>query len=34
MSMKRQAEIIFDRFRKGEKLSTEDLMTLQKSGYM
>ena len=34
MSTKRQAEIIFDRFRKGEKLSTEDLMTLQKSGYM
>jgi uncharacterized coiled-coil DUF342 family protein len=31
---KRQAEIIFERFRKGEKLSTEDLMTLQKSGYM
>ena len=33
-SMKRQAEIIFERFRKGDKLSTEDLMTLQKSGYM
>ena len=31
---KRQAELIFERFRKGEKLSTEDLMTLQKSGYM
>lgn len=31
---KRQAEMIFERFRKGEKLSTEDLMTLQKSGYM
>ena len=31
---KRQAEIIFERFRKGEKLSTDDLMTLQKSGYM
>jgi len=34
MSSKRQSEIIFERFRKGEKLSTEDLMTLQKSGYM
>jgi len=33
-STKRQAEMIFERFRKGEKLSTEDLMTLQKSGYM
>ncbi|HEV8594710.1 MAG TPA: phosphoserine phosphatase [Thermoplasmata archaeon] len=32
--VKRQAEQIFERFRKGEKLSTEDLMTLQKSGYM
>jgi|SRR2546422_1492466 len=32
--MKRQAEIIFERFRRGEKLSTEDLMLLQKSGYM
>lgn len=31
---KRQAELIFERFRKGEKLSTDDLMTLQKSGYM
>ena len=31
---RRQAEIIFERFRKGEKLSTDDLMTLQKSGYM
>ncbi len=34
VSAKRQAEIIFDRFKKGEKLSTEDLMTLQKSGYL
>ena len=34
VSAKRQAEMIFERFRKGEKLSTEDLMTLQKSGYM
>ena len=31
---KRQAELIFERFRKGEKLSTDDLLTLQKSGYM
>lgn len=31
---KRRAEDIFERFKKGEKLSTEDLMTLQKSGYM
>lgn len=31
---KRQAELIFERFKKGEKLSTEDLMTLQKSGYL
>ena len=34
VSTKRQAEMIFDKFRKGEKLSTEDLMMLQKSGYM
>lgn len=27
-----EAEEIFDKFRKGEKLSTEDLMTLQKAG--
>jgi len=33
-SAKRQAELIFERFKKGEKLSTEDLMTLQKSGYL
>ena len=31
---KRQAELIFERFRKGEKLSTDDLLTLQNSGYM
>jgi uncharacterized coiled-coil DUF342 family protein len=31
---RRQAELIFERFRKGEKLSTDDLLTLQKSGYM
>jgi uncharacterized coiled-coil DUF342 family protein len=32
--VKKEAEIIFERFKKGEKLSTEDLMTLQKSGYI
>jgi uncharacterized coiled-coil DUF342 family protein len=26
------ADEIFDKFRKGEKLSTEDLMALQKAG--
>lgn len=31
---KREAEQIFERFKKGEKLSTEDLLTLQKSGYL
>jgi uncharacterized coiled-coil DUF342 family protein len=31
---KREAEEIYQRFKKGEKLSTEDLMTLQKSGYL
>ncbi|HEX9340204.1 MAG TPA: phosphoserine phosphatase, partial [Thermoplasmata archaeon] len=31
---RREAEMIFERFKKGEKLSTEDLMTLQKSGYL
>ena len=31
---KKEAELIFDRFKKGEKLYTEDLMTLQKSGYL
>ena len=31
---KREAEQIFERFKKGEKLSTDDLMTLQKSGYL
>jgi len=31
---KREAEMIFERFKKGDKLSTEDLMTLQKSGYL
>jgi len=31
---KREAEQIFERFKKGEKLSTDDLLTLQKSGYL
>lgn len=31
---KREAEEIFERFKSGEKLSTEDIMVLQKSGYM
>ena len=34
VSGKRQAEMIFERFKRGEKLSTEDLMALQKSGYL
>lgn len=33
-SAKREAEEIFERFKSGEKLSTEDIMILQKSGYM
>jgi uncharacterized coiled-coil DUF342 family protein len=33
-TVKQEAEAIFERFKKGEKLSTEDLMTLQKSGYL
>ncbi len=33
-SAKKEAEEIFERFRSGEKLSTEDIMVLQKSGYM
>lgn len=33
-STKREAEAIFEKFRAGEKLSTEDIMVLQKSGYM
>jgi len=33
-TVKREAEEIFERFRSGEKLSTEDIMVLQKSGYM
>ena len=31
---KKEAELIFERFKKGEKLSTEDLLMLQKSGYL
>lgn len=30
----RQAQEVFERFKKGEKLSTEDIMLLQKSGYL
>ncbi len=33
-SVKKEAEDIFERFKSGEKLSTEDIMILQKSGYM
>ncbi len=33
-SAKKEAEEIFEKFRSGEKLSTEDIMVLQKSGYM
>ena len=31
---KKAADDIFSRFKNGEKLSTEDLMALQKSGYL
>jgi len=31
---KKEAKEIFERFKAGEKLSTEDLMALQKSGYL
>jgi len=31
---RKEAEDIFDKFKAGEKLSTEDLMALQKSGYI
>jgi uncharacterized coiled-coil DUF342 family protein len=31
---KKEAEEIFEKFKSGEKLSTEDIMVLQKSGYM
>lgn len=33
-SAKKEAEEIFDKFKSGEKLSTDDIMVLQKSGYM
>lgn len=33
-SAKKEAEGIFDKFKSGEKLSTDDLMLLQKSGYL
>ncbi len=33
-AVKKEAEDIFDRFKAGEKLSTEDIMALQKSGYL
>ncbi len=33
-SAMKESEEIFDKFKRGEKLSTEDLMTLQKSGYL
>jgi len=34
VSAKHEAETIFERLKRGEKLSTEDLLTLQKSGYL
>lgn len=33
-SAKKEAEDVYDRFKKGETLSTEDLMILQKTGYL
>ena len=33
-SVREEATEIYERFKNGEKLSTEDLMTLQKSGYL
>ena len=33
-SIRKEAEDIFERFKKGEKLSTEDLMILQKAGLL
>jgi uncharacterized coiled-coil DUF342 family protein len=33
-SAKKEAEDIYERFKAGEKLSTEDLMFLQKAGYL
>ncbi len=34
VSAKKEGEEIYERFKRGEKLSTEDLMTLQKAGYL
>jgi uncharacterized coiled-coil DUF342 family protein len=34
VSTKEEAQLIYERFKNGEKLSTEDLMVLQKSGYL
>lgn len=34
VSAKKEAEEIYEKFKNGEKLSTEDLMILQKSGYL
>jgi len=31
---KKEAKEIFERFKAGEKLSTDNLMALQKSGYL
>ncbi len=33
-TVREEAEEVYERFKRGEKLSTEDLMTLQKSGYI
>jgi len=33
-SDKDEAKDVYEKFKKGEKLSTEDLMLLQKSGYL
>ncbi len=33
-SARREAEAVFERFKRGEKLSTEDLLSLQKAGYL
>ncbi|MEE9173576.1 MAG: coiled-coil protein [Thermoplasmata archaeon] len=34
VSTREEAQLIYERFKNGEKLSTEDLMVLQKSGYL
>ncbi len=33
-TVREEAEEVYERFKRGEKLSTDDLMTLQKSGYI